>query len=136
MFISESISDILFDEITAIRSCLKKILLLSDKTKTTVSETIHKYVVHQSYCKIPKVSNGACIIFSKAHFDGLMYGGKFALQNWQGLYLGVKCASQNRLGYLIVGRKFMSVILHEVFPETRYEDVDLPKTQPCKLKKN
>ena len=45
----------------------------------------------------------------------------------------MKFASQNRLGYLIVGRKFMSVILHEVFPETRSEDADLLKTLPCKL---
>ena len=117
---------------------LEKILLLSDQTKTAVSETIHKYVVHQSYRKIPKVSSGACIIFSKAHFDGLIFGGGYVwreicVTKLARLILGVKCASQNRLGYLIVGRKFMSVILHEVFPETCSYDVDLPKTQPCKL---
>ena len=61
---------------------LEKILLLRDKTKMAVRETMHKYVVHQSYHKIPKVSAGAYIIFSKAHLAGLflqgvMYGGKF-----------------------------------------------------------
>ena len=53
---------------------------------------MHKYVMHQSYHKIPKVSAGAYIIFSKVRFHGLflegvMYGGKFVLQNWLGLYL-------------------------------------------------
>ena len=62
-----------------------------------------------------------------------MYGGKFVLQKWLRLYLGGKFVSQNRLGYLLVGRKFMSVILHEVFPETRSEDADLLKSLPCKL---
>ena len=117
---------------------LEKILLLRDKTKTAVRETMHKYVVHQSYHKIPKVSAGAYIIFSKARFDGLIFGGGYVwreicVTKLARLIPGVKRASQNRLGYLMVGRKFMSVILHEIFPETRSMDVDLPKTQPCKF---
>ena len=116
---------------------LEKILLLRDKTKMAVRQTVHKYVVHQCYCKIPKVSAGAYIIFSKAHFDGLIFGGSYV---WREIcvkklarLLGVKFSSQNRLGYLVVGRKFMSVILREVFPETRSEDAELLKTLPCKL---
>ena len=70
---------------------LEKILLSRDKTKMAVRQTVHKYVVHQCYCKIPKVSAGAYIIFSKARFDGLilegvMYGGKFVLKNWLGYW--------------------------------------------------
>ena len=117
---------------------LEKISLLRDKTKMAVKETMHKYVVHQSYHKIPKVTAGAYIIFSKAHFDRLIFAGGYVWREicaikLARLILVVKFASQNRLGYLIVGRKFMSVILHEVFPETRSEDADLLKTLPCKL---
>ena len=46
--------------------------------------------------------------------------------------LGRKFTSQNRLGSLIVGRKFLSVICRRFFTETRLENVDLTKTQPCK----
>ena len=42
-----------------------------------VRETVHNYVVHQSYHKIPKVSAGAYIIFSKARFDGIIFGGGY-----------------------------------------------------------
>ena len=38
---------------------------------------MHKYVVHQSYHKIPKVSAGAYIIFSKAHFGRLIFAGGY-----------------------------------------------------------
>ena len=54
---------------------LEKILLLSDKTKTAVSETMHRYVVHQSYRKIRKVSTGAYIIFSKAVLTAYFWRG-------------------------------------------------------------
>ena len=102
---------------------LEKILLLRDKTKMAVRETMHKYVVHQSYHKIPKVSAGAYIIFSKAHFDRLIFAGGYV---WREI-CAIKLARLILVGYLIVGRKFMSVILHEVFPETRSEDADLLK---------
>ena len=42
-----------------------------------VRETVHNYVVHQSYHHIPKVSAGAYIIFSKACFDGIIFGGGY-----------------------------------------------------------
>ena len=48
------------------------------------------------------------------------------------LILGGKFASENRLGWLIVERKFMSVILQKVFTETSLEDIDHSKTQPFK----
>ena len=35
--------------------------------------------------------------------------------------------SENRLGWLIVERKFMSVILQKVFTETSLENIDLSK---------
>ena len=108
---------------------LEKILLLRDKTKMAVRETMHKYVVHQSYHKIPKVSAGAYIIFSKAHFDRIIFAGGYV---WREI-CAIKLARLILVDYLIVGRKFMSVILHEVFPETRSEDADLLKTLPCKL---
>ena len=41
--------------------------------------------------------------------EGLIFGGKIAFQNRLGLFV-----SQNRLGYLIVGRKFISVICRTV----------------------
>ena len=48
------------------------------------------------------------------------------------LILGGKFASEKRLGWLIVERKFMSVILQKVFTETNLEDIDHSKTQPFK----
>ena len=48
------------------------------------------------------------------------------------LILGGKFASEKRLGWLIVERKFMSVILQKDFTDTNLEDVDLSKTQPFK----
>ena len=48
------------------------------------------------------------------------------------LILGGKFASQNRLDQLIVGRKIYVSNLQKGFTETRLEDVDLCKTQPCK----
>ena len=48
------------------------------------------------------------------------------------LILGGKFASEKRLGWLIVERKFMSVILQKVFTETSLEDIDHSKTQPFK----
>ena len=65
------------------------------------------------YRKIPKISPGAYI--SQRPFlmglilEGLIFGGKTAFQNRLGLF-----ASQNRLGQLIVGRKFISVICRTV----------------------
>ena len=51
-------------------------------------ETMYKYVVHQTYHKIPNVSAGAYIIFSKARFDGLIFGGKFGLPySWKEIYV-------------------------------------------------
>ena len=48
------------------------------------------------------------------------------------LILGGEFASQNRLGYLIFGRKIYVSNLRKGFTETRIEDLDLCKTQPCK----
>ena len=48
------------------------------------------------------------------------------------LILRGKFVFENRLGWLIVERKFMSVILQKVFTETSLEDIDHSKTQPFK----
>ena len=72
---------------------LEKILLLHNKTKMAVGETMHKYVVHQSYHKIPKVSAGAYIIFSKAPFDVHIFGGGYVWRefglpySWKEIYV-------------------------------------------------
>ena len=75
--------------------------------------------------------------FSKALFEGLILGGaciwrKVCISKSARLILGGKLVSENRLGWLIVERKFMPVILQKVFTETSLEDVDLSKTQPFK----
>ena len=56
-----------------------------------------------TYCKIPKISPGAYIIFSKALFEGLIFGGAFiqrGLSTERNLRFKIDWAS------LIVGRKF------------------------------
>ena len=68
--------------------------------------------------------------------EGLIFGGaeirrEICVSNSARLLLEGKFTSQNRLGYLIVYRKFVSN-LHKVFTETRLDDVDLAKSQPCK----
>ena len=66
-------------------------------------------------------------------FEGLIFGRKFALQNRLGLYLeGNLRLKIDRLAYS--WKEIYVSNLHEVFTETRREDVDLSKTQPCKLK--
>ena len=71
---------------------LEKILLLHNKTKMAVGETMYKYVVHQSYHKIPKVL-GLVLFFQRPVLTGLllegvMYGGKFGLSyNWKEIYV-------------------------------------------------
>lgn len=74
------------------------------------------------------------LYFSKALFEGLTleglkYGGKFALQNQLGLYLG---------GNLHLKIDWVSLYyvsnLREVFTETRCEDADVSRIRPSKLK--
>ena len=61
-----------------------------------------------------------------------MYGGKFAFQNRLGLYWE-KYASQNPLHFAYSWKEiYVSNLQQQVFTETRLEDVDLSKTQPCK----
>ena len=62
--------------------------------------SIQNKTIENGYRKIPKISPG--LHFSKALFEGLMYGRKFAFQN--------------RLGLLVVGRKFtISALFYFVF---------------------
>ena len=64
--------------------------------------------------------------------EGFIYGWKIAFQNRLGLY------SEGNLSLEIKGANFLSwkeiyvTNLQKVFTETRLEDVDLTKTQPCK----
>ena len=62
---------------------------------------------------------------------GLIYGGKFAFQNRLGLYF--KENLRLKIHWLACSWKEIYVSnLKQVFNETRLEDVDLSKTQPCK----
>ena len=66
--------------------------------------------------------------------EGLIFGGAYirrelCVSKSVRLILGRKFASQNRLGELIVERKFIYVSnLQKVFSETHVEDIDLSKT--------
>ena len=43
------------------------------------------------YRKIPKINPGACLYFSKALFEGLIYGGKLVFQiDWASVIVGSK----------------------------------------------
>ena len=79
-----------------------------------------------AYRKIPKISPGAYIFqrpFLRGLFlEGLIFGGAYirrevCVSKSARLILGGKFASQNRLGYLIVERKFMSVICRKFLPK-------------------
>ena len=89
-----------------------------------------------TYRKIPKKSPEAYIFrrpFLRDLFlEGLIYGRKIAFQNRLRLYW------EGNLSLEIKGANFLSwkeiyvSNLQKVFTETRLEDVDLTKTQPCK----
>ena len=86
-----------------------------------------------SYCKTPKISPGAYIFqrpFLRGLFlEGLIYGEKFALQNRLGLY---SCTGREICLKAYSWKEIYVSNLQQVFTETRLEDVDLSKTQPCK----
>ena len=85
------------------------------------------------FCKTPKISPGAYIfqrpILRGLYSEGLIYRGKFALQNQPGLY---NCIGSEVCLKAYSWKEIYGSNLQQVFTETRLEDVDLSKTQPCK----
>ena len=71
------------------------------------------------------------LYFSKALFEGLIYGGKFAFENQLGLYREGNLRSK-LIGLAHSWKEIYVSNFHKVFTETRLEDKDLTKTQPCK----
>ena len=83
--------------------------------------------------KTPKINPGA-YIFQRPFLRGLyserlIYRGKFALQNQPGLY---NCIGSEICLKAYSWKEIYVSNLQQVFTETRLEDIDLSKTQPCK----
>ena len=110
------------------------LIYFSNHLKTFILKT--KTGRKLTYRKIPKKSPEAYIFrrpFLRDLFlEGLIYGRKIAFQNRLRLYW------ERNLSLEIKGANFLSwkeiyvSNLQKVFTETRLEDVDLTKTQPCK----
>ena len=83
--------------------------------------------------KTPKINPGAYIFqrpfLRGLYSEGLIYRGKFALQNQPGLY---NCIGSEICLKAYSWKEIYVSNLQQVFTETRLEDIDLSKTQPCK----
>ena len=83
--------------------------------------------------KTPKINPGAYIFqrpfLRGLYSEGLIYWGKFALQNQPGLY---NCIGSEICLKAYSWKEIYVSNLQQVFTETGLEDVDLSKTQPCK----
>ena len=94
-------------------------------------EKVSLFCFCQRYRKIPKISPGA-YIFLRSFLRGLYTEGNLRFKiGYIGLYLETSCISKS-IGLTYSWKEIYGSNLREVFTETRREDVDLTKTQPCK----